>query len=60
MITILRANLVDPEQAAALLRLMDEYASGPTGGGQPLNAYTRAHLVATLRTRPGEIGRAHV
>lgn len=53
MITILRANLIDPEQAAALLRLMDEYASGEAGGGQPLKAYTRAHLVATLRTRPG-------
>ena len=53
MITILRANLVDPEQAAALLRLMDEYASGQSGGSQPLKAYTRAHLVATLRTRPG-------
>ena len=53
MTTILRANLVDPEQAAALLRLMDEYANGETGGGQPLKAYTRAHLAATLRTRPG-------
>lgn len=53
MITILRANLIDPEQAAALLRLMDEYASGETGSGQPLKAYTRAHLAATLRTRPG-------
>lgn len=53
MITILRANLIDPDQAAALLRLMDEYASGEAGGGQPLKAYTRAHLVATLRTRPG-------
>ena len=50
---IVKANLIDPEQAAALLRLMDEYASGESGGGQPLNAYTRAHLVATLRTRPG-------
>lgn len=53
MITILRANLIAPDQAAALLCLMDEYASGETGGGQPLKAYTRAHLVATLRTRPG-------
>ena len=35
------------------MRLMDEYASGPAGGGQPLKAYARAHLAATLRTRPG-------
>ena len=53
MITIIRAKLINPDHAAALMRLMDEYASGPTGGGQPLNAYTRAHLVATLRSRPG-------
>lgn len=53
MITIIRAKLISPDHVAALLRLMDEYASGVTGGGQPLNAYTRAHLAATLRTRPG-------
>ena len=53
MIHIIRSKLIDPEHAAALMRLMDEYASGPTGGGQALRAYTRAHLAATLRTRPG-------
>ena len=53
MICVIRAQLANPEHAAALMRLMDEYASGPTGGGQPLNAYVRAHLAATLRTRPG-------
>lgn len=53
MITVIRSKLLDPDHAAALIHLMDEYASGDTGGGQPLNAYTRAHLVASLRTRPG-------
>ena len=53
MITVIRSKLLDPDHAAALIRLMDEYASGDTGGDQPLNAYTRAHLVASLRTRPG-------
>jgi GNAT superfamily N-acetyltransferase len=53
MITVIRANLVNTDHAAALMRLMDEYAGGLTGGGQPLNAYARAHLAATLRTRPG-------
>lgn len=53
MITIIRARLINPDHAAALLDLMDEYASGQTGGGEPLKAYTRAHLAATLRTRPG-------
>lgn len=53
MIRIIRARLINAEHASALLRLMDEYASGTTGGGQPLSAYTRAHLVATLRARPG-------
>lgn len=53
MIEIIRTKLIDPDHAAALMQLMDEYASGPTGGGKALNAYTRAHLAATLRTRPG-------
>lgn len=53
MITVIRSKLLDPDHAAALIRLMDEYANGVTGGGQPLSAYTRAHLVASLRTRPG-------
>ena len=53
MITIIRAKLINTDHAAALMQLMDEYASGLTGGGKPLNAYTRAHLAATLRTRPG-------
>ena len=53
MITIIRARLINPDHATALLDLMDEYASGQTGGGEPLKAYTRAHLAATLRTRPG-------
>ena len=53
MITIIRAKLINPDHAAALMRLMDEYANGLTGGGKPLKAYTRAHLAATLRTRPG-------
>lgn len=53
MINIIRARLINPDHAAALMRLMDEYASGPSGGGKPLSVYTRAHLAATLRTRPG-------
>ena len=53
MISVIRARLINPDHAAALMRLMDEYASGTTGGGKPLSAYARAHLAATLRTRAG-------
>ncbi len=50
---ILRADLGKPEHAVALIRLMDEYASGPTGGGKALTDNTRAHLASALHTRPG-------
>ncbi len=50
---IFRADLGQPEHAAAPIRLMDEYASGPTGGGKALADNTRAHLASALHSRPG-------
>lgn len=45
-------DLKQPEQTLALLELLDEYARHPMGGGRPLPAFTRDHLVPTLRARP--------
>lgn len=52
MTAIIRADLTNPTHASALLRLMNEYASGPEGGNAPLSAHAQAHLVAALHARP--------
>jgi GNAT superfamily N-acetyltransferase len=51
MVEIVEGNLAFPEHAAALLRLLEEYARDPMGGGEGLSQHTRAHLVAELRKR---------
>ena len=48
--------LANPEHRVALLTLLDHYAQDPMGGGAPLSAYARAHLIAELRTRAGYLG----
>lgn len=50
---IIKADFTDPEHAAALVRLMDEYAAGPTGNGTGLPNYARENLVAALHTHAG-------
>lgn len=49
---VLPVNLADAAQAAAWLDLLDHYACDPMGGGEPLSAFARAHLVTRLRTLP--------
>lgn len=46
------ANYADPADASAVVMLLDAYASDPAGGGEPLSAYARAHLVPALAARP--------
>jgi GNAT superfamily N-acetyltransferase len=53
MTTIIRADLARPEHAAALVRLMDEYASGQTGNGIGLSDDAKANLAAVLQARAG-------
>ena len=38
--------------AAALVALLDAYASDPAGGGEPLSDYAKSHLVRELAARP--------
>jgi ribosomal protein S18 acetylase RimI-like enzyme len=47
-----RANLTDPADAAAILRLIDAYARDPRGGGQPLPQDVRERLVPGLAAHP--------
>lgn len=51
-ITTLRADYANPAHAAALVLLLDAYASDPAGGGQGLSAFAKANLVASLAVRP--------
>lgn len=51
----MRTHLVDyldPQQADALVRLLDAYACDPAGGGQPLDAEAKRQLPAALAARP--------
>lgn len=51
MTTIVEADLADPRHAEAVLRLLDEYAADPMGGGKPLSEYARNNLVRELSAR---------
>ncbi len=46
------ADYADPADAGAVVELLDAYARDPAGGGEPLSAYARTHLVAELAARP--------
>lgn len=51
-ITTLRAEYANPAHAAALVMLLDAYASDPAGGGKGLSDFARANLVPGLAARP--------
>lgn len=53
MIEIRLADLNQPEQAAALVALMDEYARDPMGGGEGLAESVKAGLPSALKDHPG-------
>ena len=50
--SVRRADYNSANDAAALVMLLDAYASDPAGGGEPLSAYTKTHLVRELAARP--------
>ncbi|WP_291010233.1 GNAT family N-acetyltransferase [Hydrogenophaga sp.] len=50
--SVRRADYDSANDAAALVMLLDAYASDPAGGGEPLSAYTKTHLVCELAARP--------
>ncbi len=51
MISIITADLSTEHHAAALIELMNVYASGIMGGGRGLSAFTKTHLAGELRKR---------
>jgi hypothetical protein len=48
MVEIIQADYGLPEHGAAIVRLMDAYASDPMGGGQGLSEFAKANLVGAL------------
>lgn len=55
MVEIVEADLQCPEQQAATLELLDEYARDPMGNGAPLSAEVRRQLIPGLRAHPTTI-----
>jgi ribosomal protein S18 acetylase RimI-like enzyme len=50
--SVRRADYARPSDAAALVMLLDAYASDPAGGGEPLSDHARSNLVRELAARP--------
>ncbi|WP_241233590.1 GNAT family N-acetyltransferase [Altericroceibacterium xinjiangense] len=52
-LTIALADYADPQDAAALVALLDAYGQDPMGGGEPLAGDVRDRLVPALSEQPG-------
>lgn len=49
---VCRADYSNPRHAQVLVQLLDAYARDPMGGGEPLSAFAKTHLVSCLAARP--------
>lgn len=52
MLNICLADYGNPAHGRALVELLDHYARDPSGGGEGLSDFAKAHLVAGLAARP--------
>lgn len=50
--SIRQADYTDAADAAAIVQVLDTYASDPAGGAEPLSDFAKTHLVAELAARP--------
>ena len=51
-IRVVRADYANPTHAAALVAMLDAYASDPMGGGEGLSDFAKAQLASALAARP--------
>ena len=51
MIEVIASDLVKPDQAEAVVALLDEYASSKMGGGKGLSEFARDNLIEKLSAR---------
>jgi len=52
LVRVVRADYANPVHAAAVVMLLNAYASDPMGGGEPLSEFAKANLVPSLASRP--------
>ena len=50
--SVRQADYGHPSDAAAVVSLLDAYASDPAGGGEPLSDFVKANLARELAARP--------
>ncbi len=50
--SVRQADYGHPSDAAAVVALLDAYASDPAGGGEPLSDFVKANLARELASRP--------
>jgi len=50
---IIKADFSDPNHSEAILKLLNEYALDPMGGGNPLSGHVKANLMKELQKRQG-------
>ena len=50
--SVRRANYGNAADAAAVVAMLDAYASDPAGGGEPLSDFAKLNLVRELAARP--------
>lgn len=53
---IIKADFSDPSHSKAIIKLLNEYALDPMGGGRPLSDYVKDNLVKELQKRDGARG----
>lgn len=51
-IRVVRADYANPTHAAALVAMLDAYASDPMGGGEGLSDFAKSQLAPALAARP--------
>jgi ribosomal protein S18 acetylase RimI-like enzyme len=51
-VRVVRADYANPVHAAALVMLLDAYASDPMGGNEGLSQFAKENLLAALAARP--------
>lgn len=52
---IIRADYSNAVHARAIIELLDEYASGPSGGGEPLSEQVKVELIPALQRTPSAL-----
>lgn len=52
---IVKADYSNTAHASAIIALLDEYASGPSGGGEPLSLHVKDELIPALQRTPSAL-----